>query len=278
MKYYDMHTHTHFSHDSVANPIEMVKSAIAKGVSGIAFTEHCDTNYMFEEHNIMECMGESIDTAKVLNEKYGGKIQVLCGIEISESFHNKPRTVEVLKNYGDKIDALLCSVHVIDWKKHPEPISAYKFNEFSDAEVKTMTDMYYNDIMTMLDYLDGDILCHLTYPYRYINLAYSLSSYSYHDYLPQIKDILKKAISKDMAIEVNTSNLAKFSNGFYMVDKELLELYKELGGKLVTLGSDAHAPQNVGVDFENAVQTIKSAGFNEYCYFKNRNPIIVKID
>ena len=277
MKYFDFHTHTQFSHDSNAHPEEMVKSAIEKGLSGIAFTEHCDTNYMFEEHNTMECMGESINTAKSLNKKYGDKIQVLCGIEISESFHNKPRTVEVLKNYGDKIDALLCSVHVIDWKAHPEPISAYKFSEFSDTEVKTMTDMYYNDIMTMLEYLDGDILCHLTYPYRYINLAYGLSSYSYHDYLPQIKDILKKAISKDMALEVNTSNLAKFSNGFYMVDKELLELYKELGGKLVTMGSDAHAPQNVGADFENAVQTIKSAGFNEYCYFNNRNPVVVKI-
>ena len=100
----------------------------------------------------------------------------------------------------------------------------------------------------------------------------------YNAYLPQIKEILKKAISKDMALEVNTSNLAKYKNGFYMVDKELLILYKELGGKLVTLGSDAHAPQNVGVDFENAVQNIKSAGFNEYCYFKNRNPITVKID
>ena len=141
-----------------------------------------------------------------------------------------------------------------------------------------MTDMYYEDIMTMLDFLDGNVLCHLTYPYRYINLAYGLNNYHYSDYLPQIKDILKKAIKKDMALEVNTSNMGKYPNGFHMVDKALLEIYKNLGGKLVTLGSDAHTPSMVGVDFENAVNTIKSAGFNEYCYFKKHNPVIIKID
>lgn len=81
-----------------------------------------------------------------------------------------------------------------------------------------------------------------------------------------------------MALEVNTSNVTKFSNGFYMADEYLLELFREYGGRLVTIGSDAHVPEHVGGSFDGAVQAIKKAGFSEYCYFKKREPVFVKID
>ena len=137
--------------------------------------------------------------------------------------------------------------------------------------------MYYDDICSMLNYLDGDILCHLTYLGRYINLVYGNTNYSYSEFLPQIKEILKLAAKKDMALEVNTSNMAKFKNGFYMVDKYVLELFRECGGKLVSLGSDAHCPEHVGAAFENALSFVKDAGFNEYCCFKKRQPSLIQI-
>ena len=278
MKLYDMHTHTHFSHDSKAIPEEMVKSAIENGLSGIAFTEHCDVDYFFKERDTIGRLGESIKAAKEFNDKYSGEIEVLCGFEISGSFRYPENTKETLGKYGKIVDAVLCSVHVLDWKEHPEAISEYKMNAFSEAEIKTMTKMYYEDIYTMLNYLDGEILCHLTYLGRYAQLVYGISDYSYIDYIPQIKEILKLAVKKDMALEVNTSNMSKFDNGFYMVDKYLVEMYRELGGRLISLGSDAHTPAYTGCDFENALKMVKSSGFSEYCFYKNRNPVMVKID
>lgn len=278
MKFYDMHTHTHFSHDSKANPEEMVKNAIEKGFSGIAFTEHCDVDYFFEERDTLGQLGKSINTALRLNEQYSDKIEVLSGIEISGSFRYPENTKATIDRYGKSVDAILCSVHVIDWKEHPEAISEYRMDTFTESDLKIMSDKYYDDVYTMLNFLDGEILCHLTYPGRYANLVYGIVNYSYSDYLPKIKEILKLAAKKDMALEVNTSNMAKFNNGFYMVDKYLIELYREVGGRLISLGSDAHSPEHIGCDFENALKIIKSAGFSEYCYFKNRNPFTLKIN
>ena len=277
MKLYDMHTHTFFSHDSKAVPEEMVKSAIDKGLSGIAFTEHCDVDYFFYERNSMEQLGNSIETSKMLNDKYKGKTEVLCGLEISGSFRFPEITKDVLDNFKDKVDAILCSVHVLDRNIYPEALSQLKYSSYSVDEIKKISLMYYDDILEMMDFLDGEILCHLTYLGRYINLVYGISDYSYSDYLPKIKEILKVAAKKDMALEVNTSNMAKFKNGFYMVDRYILELFRECGGKLVSLGSDAHCVEHVGTSFADALSCVKEAGFNEYCYFKKRQPVLIQI-
>lgn len=278
MKVYDSHLHTKFSHDSTAEPEEIIQNAINKGLSGIAFTEHCDINFLFEEHETMKNLERSIEEAKRLNNKYGGQLKIFSGIEISESFYNKERTEAVLSSYGNKIDALLCSVHQINWGKYPEPISQYRYREFSHDDVVFSLEKYYDEELEMLEYLDGNVLCHITYPFRYVNLVHGLTSYSYTDYLPQIKKILQIAVKKEMALEVNTSNLGKYPDAFCMADKYLLEMFREYGGKLVTLGSDAHVPSAVGNCFDEAFAMIKSAGFSEYCHFEKRTPVMSEIN
>lgn len=273
----DTHIHTTFSHDGKSTPEEVVLSGIKKGLSAVTITEHCDIGTAFYTRNIFSNIKESIKAANSLKEKYAGVIDVLCGFEIGESYIDHEATSNIFNHFGVCSDVILGSFHSVCWDKHPQYIGSYDFKNFSHADIVTSLDLYFNIIIEHLNDLDVDVLCHLTYPYRYINFVHGLKNYHYKDYFPQIKEILKIVAKRDLALEVNTSNIGKFPNSFYMVDKDILELFYDCGGRLVSLGSDAHIADNVGNDFVNAVNVIKSAGFNEYCYFKKRSPVMIEI-
>ena len=76
-------------------------------------------------------------------------------------------------------------------------------------------------------------------------------------------------MEKGIALEVNTSGYSEKYGYMFYPDREVLQLYKELGGTLITIGSDAHVCKNIGMGFDAAMKLLKEIGFNEYCYFEN---------
>ena len=120
-----------------------------------------------------------------------------------------------------------------------------------------------------------DILAHITYPSRYINGKFARAE-DLHRYDDKICEILKLAIKRDVALEVNTSNL-KTAYPFIMPDEKILKMYFELGGKLLTIGSDAHNVDGLCCGFSKTFETLKNIGFSELYYFKNRKSFSYKI-
>ena len=86
-----------------------------------------------------------------------------------------------------------------------------------------------------------------------------------------IDSILKKIIDRGKALEINTAGL-KYGLGFAHPKKEILERYKELGGELITVGSDAHIADHLAYDFETVCEQLKDLGFKYYFIYKNRKP------
>ena len=84
-------------------------------------------------------------------------------------------------------------------------------------------------------------------------------------------EILKLIIKKDIALELNSSSFELLNS--LMPGKELVRRYKELGGKLFTLGSDAHTPERVGHCLEKSSELLLSLGYKSAYYFKNRKPV-----
>ena len=92
-----------------------------------------------------------------------------------------------------------------------------------------------------------------------------------------IREILKEVIKKDKGIEVNTA-------GYYIEEGnnpnptvKVLELYKELGGKILTIGSDSHSPEQLAYKFPETFKMLKKVGFDKLTTFKNMNPRFHKI-
>ena len=130
---------------------------------------------------------------------------------------------------------------------------------------------YFDDVFTTLTTLPCDIMAHLTCPLRYINGKYN-RSISSRDYEEQITKILEYIIKNSIAMEINTSGIGTAFNTL-MPDEWIIKKYYEMGGYLITLGSDAHISENIGNGFNEAIAFLKETGFKKCYYYKNRKAI-----
>ena len=121
---------------------------------------------------------------------------------------------------------------------------------------------------------DFDTLGHMDYIVRY---APDPKEYDPHDFFEITDEIFKFIIDKNIALEVNTSAL-KTSYGVINPSPVLLKRYKELGGSLLTVGSDAHSPEYQSFGFDEVAELLCDLGFREYATFEKRNMKLHAID
>lgn len=267
----DMHTHSEFSHDSVCKIEDMCISQIEKGTKIFAVTDHCDV-FLANECDIYTHIKNSYDKVLELNKKYGDKCTILSGVEISEGFWYP----KACKKIHDLVpyDVIIGSVHYVKCKGLELTYAKIDFSKLSTQKIYEFLDCYFNDMLTMLECVNFDILAHLTCPYRYIIGKYKLDI----DITPfedKITKILKTIIEKNIALEINTSAYS-FMNQF-IPDKKIIKQYYDMGGRLVTLASDAHIAENASNHLEIAVAMLKEIGFENIYYYENRKPKEIKI-
>ena len=100
--------------------------------------------------------------------------------------------------------------------------------------------------------------------------------YSYEKYQDILEAILKKLIEKNVGLEVNTGGY-HYGLGEPNPCTAIIRRYKELGGEIITIGADAHAPEKIGYDFDRAAQVLKECGFEYYTVFKERKPEFIRL-
>ncbi len=267
----DMHTHSEYSHDSVCPIEDMCLSQIDRGTRIFAITDHCDV-FSFYDYDVLTPLNHGYKKVRDLNEKYKGQCLILFGVEISEGFWF-PREYEQVHNLVP-YDVIIGSVHCVTCEDLETPYSKIDFSQLSEERISEYLGCYINDIITMLEKTEFDILAHLTCPLRYIKGKYGVNI-DMEPFEEQITKILKIIIEKNIALEVNTSAYGILND--FMPSKEILKKYYNLGGRLITVGSDAHIAENASADFESVIKTLKEIGFKNICYFKERKISKIKI-
>ena len=135
---------------------------------------------------------------------------------------------------------------------------------------------YFEEMLSYVrNYKDYDVYGHLDYIARYAP-ADADRPFSYFDYSDLIDEILKAIISNHKGIECNTSGLRKPLNATNP-SVDILKRYKELGGEIITVGSDAHFAEHVAADFDKAADILKACGFRYYNTFVHRQPVFDKL-
>ena len=266
----DTHCHSEYSHDSTANFDEVIQGAIEKGLSSITITDHCDIE-LNHEVEIPKSVASYV-RAQRAKKKYADRIKVFSGLEIgfAEGFEEYGKELETL---CANVDEVIYSVHCLPYRGKMTAFSSMDFTTFTQKQIDEFLMFYFETVRKSLD-MRADILPHLTCPYRYIKYKCG-KSINESLYEPIIKEILDIAIERNIALEINTSGTV--SGVGMQPDEWIIKCYLDRGGKMITLGADAHIPQNIGAGFDKAVELLKKLGISSVYRFEKRKPIEIKI-
>lgn len=259
-----------FSHDGKGTIEELCKSAEENSLSGFAVTDHCDCEYSNDE-SMLRNLGLSYKEAEKFKEIYKDKLIISKGIEIGEALINPVFASNIINSYD--YDVILGSVHAVRIENFDMPFSVIDFRDVSASFIDRYVTQYFADLLETAQSCDYDILCHLTVVLRYIVYKYK-RTVNINKHIPVITEILKAVIRRDKTLEVNTSGI---TDGYFMPDKDIIKLYKTLGGKRIALGSDAHSPADIRKGLNEGAVMLKSIGFNELTFYEDRKPKTYKI-
>ena len=271
---FDTHIHTHSSHDCEQEIDELCISAIEKGVTAVSFTDHIDVFAYTEEHNT-NVICKSSEDADYANKTYGNKLKIFKGVEAGLYHYN----ADLSKKICDlcDLDIILGSVHsfLLNGKKIHFSRDDISQNAVSTEELIIQADAYFSEMLKTCETADIDVLCHLTYPLRYINAKYN-RNLDINLYKVKITQILKTLIERQIALEINTARIGTDYN-YTAPTFDIISEYKQLGGKLITIGSDAHKSDRIANGFKYVKKQLKGLGYGEYYYFEKRKPKFVKL-
>ncbi len=262
----DMHTHTNSSPDSECDIEDLCRAQIEKGISAFAITDHFNIESKDSGIDIEAPIISSYEKASRMAKKYESQIEILRGIEVGAAMWDKEIADQMLKRLD--FDVVIGSVHTVITDEVKTPYSRVDFSSLTSVAIDKFMTEYFDELLNTAIYCDFDILAHLTCPLRYINCKHHLGL-DVMKYEAIIREILATIIKRGKALEVNTSNCA-FSEAFFMPDTKILSIYREIGGKLLTMGSDAHMAQYSCVAFSEAEAMLKELGFSELCFYRKR--------
>ena len=267
MFYADYHVHSSFSSDSNEEMENQIKAAISLGLKQMAFTDHIDYEYPDIAFPFMIDYNHYVKVFDTLKEKYKNQIDLVLGVEIGFQPHVVNQIEEALSQYP--FDFVICSTHVCD------RLDLYNGDFFKNKDKKNAYLRYFECVLyNVKNFINYDVYGHIDYINRYGN--YNDRVLSYEDYQDIIDSILKTIIESGKGIEINTSGF-RYGLGYANPKLEILKRYKELGGNIITIGSDAHASKDIASYFDEAYKLLDAAGFSEITLFKNRKPHFIKI-
>ncbi len=261
---WDQHTHCEFSGDSTAPARDMVQAAIDAGLEGICFTDHHDIDYPStpDEDEFDINYDEYFPALKAVKEEFADRISVHIGVELGLQPHVGEKNAQFMQ--GKSFDFCIGSVHVIRGK---DPYYGGFFDKLGEKEAFRA---YFEDTIEGIRAFDGfDVLGHIGYLVRYA--PNKRLNYHPSDYWDLIDIILKTLIEKGKGIECNTSG---YRGGLdcTIPGEEVLKRYKDLGGEIITIGSDAHRPEDVAMRFDVVKPLLTRCGFTHYAVFTARKP------
>lgn len=262
---YDSHMHT--THSDGRNTVsQMCESAIEKGVAGITLTDHADMNF-YESRDTYNRIKGAIAAYRQASREYADTLEVMCGVELGEYLY-APENAQKILGLTD-YDCVLCAIHLVPAARWDKPYNRIVFSEDgTDAELRDYLRLYFDLLSDTMDAFNFDVLAHIICPVRYMTAKYGRPT-DVLEFEPKIREILQKVIDQNIALEWNTAGLRQ--------NAEIFKMYYEMGGRLITLGSDAHSAAGIANRFEETRAFLKACGFTHYHYYKNRIPQPVEL-
>lgn len=260
---FDYHTHSSLSFDSETSALKMAQKAAKIGLKEICFTDHYDC--FFNPNDEMPYIFTKEDYTKTYDNLYVEGIKIKKGIEFGLTPWNAGHADEIIKD----IDFVIGSLHYLE---SGDPYTEEKFwqGRSTKEAFRDYLESVYNCVKIHSNF---DVLGHLTYVSK-CPLNSSKDLVLYKDFRDISDEIMKELVSKGIGMEINTSGINAI--GAFLPDKDYLARFKELGGEIITVGTDSHDETRIGQYVPEALEIIKDV-FGYVCTFEKRKPIFNKL-
>ena len=282
MKLIDCHTHTQFSVDSEADLGMCAERADRLGLVAYAVTDHCECNSwypaehysdgddMHDSYCYKDCFLDSVAAVTALKEKYNGKLNLICGVEMGQP-QAAPEAAAFI-NADERVDFIIGSLHQIRGEKDFYYID---YMDLGTDKIYDLLERYFTELNEMCCTNSFDVLGHLTYCLRYMKQRHGIEpDISRFDGI--IADSFRTLAQNGKGIEINTSGLRQ-GFGETFPNLRYTKLFREMGGEIISVGSDAHTAEDIGKNVRDGIEIAKAAGFTRIAYFKKRQPQFIAI-
>ena len=267
----DYHLHTFYSGDSQTPMEEMIEKGISQGMETLCFTEHMDMDFPYateEEQGRFELDIEAYRQGFArCREKYGDRIQLNFGVELGIQPHIAGKLEQYTKQ--NDFDFVIASSHLCNGK------DPYYLEFYTGRSEEEAYREYFQSILDNLKaFHNFDVYGHLDYVVRYGPMKDR--GYSYDKYKDILDKILHYLTENGKGIEVNTGAVP---HGLRELNPctDIIRRFREMGGEVITVGSDAHSPGRIAEGFGRAEEILKSCGYKYYTVFSRRRPEFIKL-
>ncbi len=264
---HDTHLHSSFSFDGKMAFKEACDRGIKLGLSGLTFTDHLDIDYPVDPWNSVIDFDEYFRCLDEVKSSYSGQLEVLKGVEVGIQPGAEEKSADLVKKYD--FDLVINSVHVIEGQ---DPYFRLYFQGRTRDEAYGL---YLKAVLESLDLFgDFDVMGHIGYLARYTD--YQDRVLKYGDFPQLMEEILKKLVSMGKGLEVNSSGY-RCDLGSPIPGCDIIRRFLELGGEIITLGSDAHRVEHIAHGFEAVREGLKAMGVKYAACYKNRKPVFYRL-
>ena len=276
---YDTHTHTSNSPDAKDSVEALCVRGAELGLAALAVTEHCEINRYYPRsrykesigpenvgYNFEQSMKKSFDDNMLMKEKFAGKLKLLCGVEMGQGNADKEAAEKLLSD--DRIDYVIGSMHEMPG------YADFYFLDYKNLDVKDILTKNFTAVYDMCRWGRFDSLGHMTYALRYIMRAGITASTDHCDEI--IAECLRELARQGKGLEINTSGLRQEAKITFPTVK-YVRLFKELGGEIITVGSDSHSTADLAAGVADGIEVARAAGFTRVAYFEKRKPVFIEI-
>ena len=261
----DYHMHSRISPDAGTPMALLAEAAIKAGLDEICFTDHVEpivwgsTRLRPEPYDWAALTGEY----RAAREAMGDRITLRLGMELGDAPWSFEHTEKMIAD-APELDFVIGSVHMLSEKFNG--VDLYFFDPKDDDEAREGMADYLKQVKKLSEWGRFSVLGHLTLPLRYLNENRGFHL-TFDGFEREIEEILRTLIGKGLGIELNTNR-----GNTPLPDAPLLRLYRELGGEIITLGSDAHDTRYVGCAIRERQELLRQCGFRYFTTFEGGRP------
>lgn len=265
MYFADYHTHSRVSPDAFSSMTEMAEAAIRQGLQEICFTDHVEPIWFGSTAPRKTYdWGPLTEEFRAAQAAVGDRIRLRLGVELGDAVWDLDRS-EAIMARAPALDFVIGSIHILSEQMDGRDL--YSLAPRDEAETRACLADYLGQIRRLAQWGGFHVLGHLTLPLRYLNENRGMHV-SFDGFEAEMEAIFRTIIPKGIGIELNTNR-----GNTPLPDAKWLKLYRGMGGEVITLGTDAHAPAAVGCAIREGQALLRECGFRRFCTFRQGQPV-----